>query len=122
VFWGAVSGFASFASQGGGPPFQVHVLPQQMPKMVFVGTTTLFFGAVNAMKIVPYAMLGQFSATNITTSVALLPIAVLANVLGIWLVRVMPTTLFYRIAYVLLFVLGTVLLWQGASNLIIAYL
>lgn len=121
TFWGAVAGFASFASQGGGPPFQVHTLPQQLPKLVFVGTTTLFFAAVNAMKIVPYAMLGQFSAKNIATSVALLPLAVVANALGIWLVRVMPTALFYRIAYVLLFVLGTVLLWQGGSHLIVAH-
>ncbi|HWM83024.1 MAG TPA: sulfite exporter TauE/SafE family protein [Pseudolabrys sp.] len=122
MFWGAVCGFASFASQGGGPPFQVHMLPQQLPKLVFVGTTTLFFAAVNAMKIVPYAMLGQFSAKNIATSVALLPIAVLANALGIWLVRVMPTKLFYDIAYVLLFILGAVLLWQGASHLIVPHL
>ena len=48
LFWGAVSGFTSFASQGGGPPFQVYTLPQQLPKMVFVGTTTIFFAAVNA--------------------------------------------------------------------------
>ena len=64
LFWGAVSGFMSFASQGGGPPFQVYTLPQQLPKMTFVGTTTIFFAAVNALKIVPYFMLGQFSAKN----------------------------------------------------------
>ena len=61
LFWGAVSGFTSFASQGGGPPFQVYTLPQQLPKMVFVGTATIFFATVNVMKIVPYFMLGQFS-------------------------------------------------------------
>lgn len=42
LFWGTLCGFTSFASQGGGPPYQVHTLRQQMPKMVFVGTTTLF--------------------------------------------------------------------------------
>ena len=57
-----MSGFASFASQGGAPPFQVYTLAQQMPKMVFVGTTTVFFAAVNVMKIVPYFMLAQFTA------------------------------------------------------------
>lgn len=60
VIWGAISGFTSFASQGGGPPYQVHTLPQRLPKMVFVGTTTIFFAAVNAMKIFPYLMLGSF--------------------------------------------------------------
>ena len=118
VFWGTISGFTSFASQGGGPPYQVHVLPQRLPKMVFVGTTTIFFAAVNVMKIVPYFMLGQFSAKNFATSLALLPIAVLANTSGIWLIRRVPTAIFYRITYILLFLLGLLLLWQGLSHML----
>jgi uncharacterized protein len=118
LFWGAVCGFTSFASQGGGPPYQVYTLPQQLPKMVFVGTTTIFFAAVNLMKIVPYFMLGEFSAQNLATSLALLPIAVLANFAGIWMVKSVPTALFYRITYILLFILGWVLLGEGASHLL----
>jgi uncharacterized membrane protein YfcA len=116
VVWGAVSGFASFASQGGGPPYQVHMLPQHLPKMVFVGTTTMFFAAVNAMKILPYFMLGQFSAKNFSTSLALLPLAVLANSAGVWMVRRVPTRIFYRITYILLLLLGLLLLSQGFSH------
>ena len=48
VFWGAVSGFTSFMTQAGGPPFQVYVLPQRLPKLVLVGTMTIFFAIVNA--------------------------------------------------------------------------
>ena len=118
LFWGVVSGFASFASQGGGPPFQVYMLPQRMPKMMFVGTATLFFAAVNLMKVVPYMMLAQFSAKNLATSLILLPIAIVANFAGIWLVRSVPTALFYRITYVLLFALGCALIWQGGRDLI----
>jgi uncharacterized protein len=117
LFWGAACGFTSFASQGGGPPYQVYTLPQQLPKMVFVGTTTILFAAVNVMKIVPYFMLGQFSAKNLSTSLALMPIAVLANFAGIWMVKSVPTAHFYRITYIILFTLGSVLLWQGASDL-----
>ena len=118
LFWGAIAGFASFASQGGGPPYQVYTLQQQLPKLVFVGTTTIFFAAVNAMKIVPYFMLGQFSAKNYSTSLILLPIAVLTNFAGIWMVKSVPTELFYRITYILLCVLGCALLSQGASHLL----
>ena len=50
VFWGSIAGFASFASKGGGPPYQVHMLPERLPKMVFVGTTTIFFAAVKLTK------------------------------------------------------------------------
>lgn len=118
VFWGAVSGFASFASQGGGPPFQVYVLPLQLTKMVFVGTVTIFFACINLMKVVPYMALAQFSAPNVLTSLMLLPVAVLANFAGIWLVRTMPTKLFYQVTYILLFILGCVMLWQGLGHLL----
>jgi hypothetical protein len=119
VFWGALSGFTSFMTQGGGPPFQVYVLPQLLPKLVLVGTTTMFFAAVNAMKIIPYFMLGQFTARNLSTSVALLPIAIAANFAGVWLVRRTPTEIFYRIAYVLLLMISVTLLWQGCSELLV---
>jgi uncharacterized membrane protein YfcA len=116
VFWGAVSGFTSFMTQAGGPPFQVYVLPQRLPKLVLVGTTTIFFAVVNALKIVPYFALGQFHAGNFATSLALLPMAIVANFAGIWLVKHTPTGLFYNIAYALLFVISLVLLWQGCSE------
>jgi uncharacterized protein len=45
-----LSGFASFMTQGGSPPFQVYLLPQRLPKLVLVGTTTMFFAAFHAMK------------------------------------------------------------------------
>lgn len=118
VVWGAVSGFTSFMTQGGGPPFQVHVLPQRLPKLTLVGTTTIFFTVVNLLKIGPYFALAQFTAKNFITSLVLLPIAVLANFAGIWLVRKTPTDLFYNIAYVLLFIISLLLLWQGFKSVI----
>lgn len=118
VFWGGVSGFTSFMTQGGGPPFQVHVLPQRLPKLTLVGTTTIFFAVVNFLKIGPYFTLAQFTAKNFATSLLLLPIAVLANFAGIWLVRKTPTGLFYNIAYVLLFIISLLLLWQGVAAVI----
>jgi hypothetical protein len=118
VIWGGISGFTSFMTQGGGPPFQVHVLPQRLPKLVLVGTTTIFFAIINVLKIGPYFMLAQFTAKNFVTSLLLLPIAVLANFAGIWLVRVTPTGIFYQIAYVLLFFVSLLLLWQGVRAVI----
>ncbi len=118
VFWGGVSGFTSFMTQGGGPPFQVYVLPQLLPKLTLVGTTTMFFAVVNALKIGPYFALGQFTIENFVSSVALLPMAIAANFAGVWLVRRTPTGLFYQIAYVLLFAISMALLWQGSAGLL----
>jgi uncharacterized membrane protein YfcA len=117
AFWGGVSGFTSFLSQAGGPPFQVHVLPQRLPKLTLVGTNVIFFAIVNALKIGPYFALGQFSTINFATSLVLLPIAIAANALGIWLVRVTPVETFYKIAYTLVFSVSVMLLWQGVSGL-----
>ena len=63
-------------------------------------------------------MLDQFSTKNFATSLLLLRIAVLANFAGIWLVRKTPTGLFYNIAYVLLFIISLLLLWQGVAAII----
>jgi uncharacterized membrane protein YfcA len=117
AFWGGVSGFTSFLSQAGGPPYQVHVLPQRLPKLTLVGTTTIFFAIVNALKIGPYFALGQFSTINFATSLILLPVAVAANALGIFLVRVTPVETFYRIAYALVFCVSAMLLWHGVTGL-----
>ena len=115
AFWGCVTGFTSFMTQGGGPPFQVYMLPQRLPKLVLVGTTAIFFAILNALKIVPYFALGQFTTVNLWTSLALLPVAIAANFAGIWLVKHTPTGLFYKIAYALLLMISLTLLWQGVS-------
>jgi uncharacterized protein len=117
VFWGAVAGFTSAFANAGGPPYQVYMLPQRLPKLTLVGTTTIFFAAVNWVKVVPYFALGNFSRHGLLTSLALMPIAIAANFFGIWLVRVTPVELFYRIAYVLVFVLSVALIWQGGTAL-----
>ena len=43
LFWGALSGFASFVSHAGGPPFLVYTMPQRLASPVFAGTSVLFF-------------------------------------------------------------------------------
>jgi len=118
IFWGVVAGFTSTLSQAGGPPFQVYVLPQRLPKLTLVGTYTIYFAVLNVLKIGPYFALGQFSTANLASSVLLLPVAVAANFLGIWLVRRTPTGLFYQIAYVLVFLISLELIRSGATTLI----
>jgi uncharacterized membrane protein YfcA len=116
IVWGALSGFTSTLVQVGGPPFQIHMLPQRLDKLTLVGTTVIFFAILNVMKIVPYVALGQFSPRNMATSLVLLPLAVATNFLGVWLVRKTPTARFYTIAYVLMFLIGLALVWEGARG------
>ena len=117
VFWGALSGFTTTLIQIGAPPYYAFVLPQRLEKMIYVGTTVMFFAAANAMKVVPYIALGQFSTAGLVTSFALFPLAIAFNFLGIWLVRVTPEAIFYRITNVIVFVLGLELTRQGLTGL-----
>ena len=117
VFWGGLSGFTTTLIQIGAPPYYAFVLPQRLEKMIYVGTTVMFFATANAMKIVPYFALGQFSATGLATSLALFPLAIACNFLGIYLVRVTPEAMFYQITNVIVFVLGLELTRQGVVAL-----
>jgi uncharacterized protein len=117
VFWGSLAGPTSRLVRVGAPPYYVYVLPQRLPKMVFVSTTCWFFAATNVMKVAPYFALGQFSTAGLWTSAALVPLAVATNFLGIWLVRRTPQEVFYRLAYIMMFVIALELIRQGATAL-----
>jgi hypothetical protein len=94
------------------------VLPQRLPKMIYVGTTVMFFAVANVMKVAPYTALGQFSTAGFGTSFVLFPLAIAANLLGIWLVRVTPDAIFYQITNVIVFALGCELTRQGLTQLL----
>ena len=100
------------------PPFSVHVLPQRMDKMRLVGTVTMFFAAVNLMRVVPYVGLGQLTGETLLISLALMPLAIATNFLGFWLVQRIDTAAFYRITYALMFLISAVLLVQGVIGLL----
>jgi uncharacterized membrane protein YfcA len=118
VVWGALSGFTTTLIQIGAPPYYAFVLPQRLPKMVYVGTTVMFFAAANVMKIAPYVALGQFSTAGFISSTALFPLAIASNFLGIWLVRITPEAMFYQITNVIVFLLGCELTRQGVVGLL----
>ena len=114
MFWGAGAGFTSAIASAGMPPFSVHVLPQRMDKMRLVGTVTMFFAAVNLLRVIPYFALGELNRHSLVISVALMPLAIASNFLGFWLVQRIPTGPFYRITYALMFAISAALLVQGA--------
>lgn len=112
-FWGAVAGFTSMVAHAGGPPFQIYVIPQQLPRDIFVGTGVMFFALVNLSKIPPYLALGQFTRDNLLTSMVMFPLAAASTWAGVWLVRRVSGERFYDIIYVLLLLLGGKLVFDG---------
>jgi uncharacterized protein len=118
ILAGVAAGFTSQISHAGGPPFQMYVLPKRLERDTFIGTSSLFFAAVNWMKVPAYFALGQFTRQSLSTAAVLLPLAIGSTWAGVWLVRRVPAERFYRIIYGLLVFVGAKLAWDGAASLI----
>ena len=116
-FWGGLSGFTSFISHSGAPPFQIHLLPQRLPKAQFAGTATLFFAAINAAKVLPYHQLRPYDTERLWSAAALVPAALVGTVVGAALTRRLADRWFYRVVQVGLFGVSVKLL-VDASGLV----
>lgn len=113
--WGALSGYTSFMTHAGGPPFNIYVLPLGLDKTALVATAVIFFAAVNYTKLAPYWFLGQLSAGNLGTSLVLSPLAPVGILTGAWMLRRVNDRLFLRVCYVFLLLSGLKLIWDGVS-------
>ena len=112
---GATGGFTSFIAHSGGPPISMYLLRRPLDRTDFVATTVLLFAVINYVKLVPYAWLGQLSTGNLITSLVLAPLAPVGVYIGVWLHRRVSDRFFFRLMYVLLFVVGCKLLYDGIA-------
>jgi uncharacterized protein len=117
ILWGSLSGFTSFVSHAGAPPFQVYVMPQYLKPPVFAGTATMFFAAVNLLKVPPYFLLGQFNRDNLLVSAGLIPVAILSTFGGVWLTRRVSADRFYAVILALTFLIGVKLTYDAVRAL-----
>ena len=113
---GVASGFTSQIAHAGQPPFQMWVLPKGLPATTLVGTTAIFFAAINWLKTPAYLALGQFSRENLLAAAALMPVAIASTLAGVWLVRRVQPERFYAIIYVLMILVGAQLIWKAVSG------
>lgn len=117
VFWGSIAGFTSFVAHAGGPPYQVYALPLKQDPKLYTGTSVVFFAVVNAVKLVPYFALGQFDTTNLTISFALAPLAPVATLAGVWLIKRMRAEIFYPLMYAMVFIVSIKLIHDGVTGI-----
>ena len=79
----------------------------------FIGTMTLAFMVINLVKLVPYYIVGLLAPSNLMISLYLLPLAFISVLLGYFLQKRIPEKLFFNIVYVLLFLSGCKLIYDG---------
>ncbi len=114
---GVLAGFTSFSIHAGGPPFTLYLMPKKLSPLLFAGTAGFFFAVVNFVKLVPYYLLGQFTADNLVYSLVLVPLAPMGVALGHYLVRRSTPSLYYSVISAALVLVGAKLLWDGFSAL-----
>jgi uncharacterized membrane protein YfcA len=118
-FWGTVSGFTSFISHSGAPPFQVYMLPQRLPKLVFAGTSTLFFAVVNASKIWPYQAIQPYSNETLYEASTLIPAAIGGTLLGAYLTKRLQDRWFFLLVQIGLLIVSLKLVASAIQHWLI---
>ena len=112
-FWSSIAGYTSFLIHAGNPPINFYMLPLKLDKVSFIGTMTLAFLVINVVKLIPYYYVGLLAPSNLIVSLMLLPLAFVSVLFGYFLQKKIPEKLFFNIVYVLLFLSGCKLIYDG---------
>lgn len=116
---GFAAGLTSTVAHAAGPVVSMYLLPQNLPKLQYAGTTAAFFWVVNALKLVPFAAAGRIEAGNLRTASLLLPAIPAGVALGYVLVRRLQQSHYVRFIYAMLLATSLALIakalgWAGA--------
>lgn len=122
---GAKSGFAAGAAVGvvstlahaAGPVAAIFLLQQNMPRQAFMGTTVIYFFAVNTIKLIPYIALALINPKSLGVGLVFLPLVPLGTYLGARLNRRMSDKVFKVIVLTVVFLGGIQLIWDSAARL-----
>ncbi|MBR9765125.1 MAG: sulfite exporter TauE/SafE family protein [Rhodobacteraceae bacterium] len=117
IFWGTLTGIASFITHSGAPPVQAYLLPQRLPKLQFAGTIAIAFAIGNIVKLPAYWSLGQLDGLNWRLIAALATAGILGTVLGRALTARLSEALYMRVIQGMLFLLSIILLVRGGMDL-----
>jgi len=93
----------------------VYLLAQRLDKTTYQATTVLTFWAINALKSLPYAILGVFTWQTLYIDLLLAPFALIGAWLGVRAHRIISERAFFTLTYVLLVITGSKLIWDALT-------
>jgi uncharacterized protein len=102
VILGTAAGFTSMIAHVGGPLVTIFLLPQNLGREVFVGTSITLFFITNIVKLPLYGFLGLLHVGNALTILLLLPLTWLGSRLGRYLNKRFSNLWFNRVMYIFL--------------------
>lgn len=103
---GIAAGVTSTFAHGAGPVVSLFLIPQQMPKEIYVGTTVLVFTWINWIKMPFFMAQGVITKETLLTGLCYFPIVPLGVWIGVKLNRLISEKIFMRLIYGLTFLAG----------------
>ena len=114
---GLGAGITSTFAHGAGPVVSMFLIPQQMPKELYVGTTVLVFTWINWIKLPFFVWKGIITRETLLTGLYYLPLIPVGVWLGVWLNRRVSEQWFLRLVYFFTFLAGVQLIAGNATKL-----
>ena len=107
---GVAAGVTSTFANGAGPVIAMFLIPQRLPKDVFVGTNALIFAFINSIKLVFFVPRSIVTVETLKWT-AWFALAIPAGVaLGIWMNQRLSERWFTRLIYLFTFLTGVQLI------------
>jgi uncharacterized protein len=103
---GIVAGITSTFANGAGPVISMFLIPQNLPKLTYVGTNALIFCCINWIKLLIFIPKGIVTRETLGYGAMFLPIIPIGVWLGVWLNRRVPEKWFIRLVYLFTFLTG----------------
>ena len=109
---GIGAGITSTFAHGAGPVVSLFLIPQEMTKELYVGTTVLVFTWINWIKMPFFIAQGIITTETLLTGLLYLPLIPLGVWAGLWLNRKFSERGFLRVVFVLTFLAGMQLIFN----------
>ena len=109
---GIGTGITSTIAHGAGPVVSVFLIPQKLPKEVYVGTTVLVFTWVNWIKMPFFVAQQVITRPTLHLSLVYLPLIPIGVWLGVWLNRRFSEAQFVNVIYLFTFLAGLELIFH----------
>jgi uncharacterized membrane protein YfcA len=110
--FGLAAGVTSSFAHGAGPVVSMFLVPQRLPKEIFVGTTVLVFTWINWIKVPFFVANGVITVHTLTQGLLYFPLVPLGVWLGVRLNRRFSEAAFARIVLATLFLTGLQLIFN----------